>query len=439
MPRRVQTILLVSALVAAPAATLRALCAGRACERPARAEARVPFCSLPDTVRGAIADGFRENRSPEVLAVAARPGVRGGSAFGGSLRPPWPSLSPARRAEVPVVLFGRGISPLRLPATFGLDDVAPTLAEIIRLRRPHPNVRSGRAVGGLWRGPPPRLVVEVVLKGVGSADVSGAEGRWRFLGEIGRRGAATLDADVGSLPLDPAAILTTVGTGGLPRQHGIAGTLVRNDSGRLVRAWSHNAPVSVIASLADDLDELNNQRPRVGLVATSRADRGIIGGNWYLDADRDTVVMARRDAATAADRILRTGYGSDGDPDLLAVVAQGHPERLDRLLRRLRASASRASNGSFVLAVTATGSAPRGFEGIPARAVVDHVERSLPGPDGVVEAAAAGGLFIDQDVVARRSLVEDSVLRALTAMRSEGASVFADGFGQIAVSFGRYC
>lgn len=439
MPRRVRTILLVSALVAAPAATLRALCVGRACERPARAEARVPFCSLPRDVRGAIAGGFRENRSPEVLGVAARPGIGGGSAFRGRLRPPWPSLSSARRAEVPVVIFGRGISPQRLPATFGLDDIAPTLSDIIRLRRPHPHVRSGQAVDDLWRGPPPRLVVEVVFKGIGSDDVSIAERRWRFLDSLTRRGAATLDAAVGSLPLDPAAILTTIGTGGLPRQHGITGTLVRDDSGRLVRAWSSNAPVSVIASFADDLDDRMDQRPLVGLVATSRADRGIIGGNWYLDADRDTVIVERRKAVTATDRILRAGYGADANPDFLAVVAQGHPTRLDRLLRRVTAGADRASNGSFVLAVTATGPASRVFDRIPARAVVDHVERSVPGPDGVVEAAAAGGLFIDQDVVARRSLPEDAVLSALTSMRWEGAQVFADGFGQIAVSFGRYC
>jgi hypothetical protein len=233
--------------------------------------------------------------------------------------------------------------------------------------------------------------------------------------------------------------LTTLGTGGLPRQHGITGTLIRNDSGRLVRAWSRNAPVSVIASLADDLDDRRAQRPRVGLVATSIADRGIIGGDWYLDADRDTVVVARRNAATAADRILRAGYGDDDEPDLLVVVGQGTPERLDRMLRRVTASARRTSNGSFVLAVTATGSALGPLEALRARAVVDHVERSLPGPTGVVEAAAPGGLFIDQDVVARRSLAEDAVLKALASMRSEGDPVFADGFGGLAVSFGRYC
>jgi hypothetical protein len=439
MSRRVGVILLLSALVAAPASALRALCAGRTCERPAHAEARVPFCSLPHDIRGAIADGFRENRSPEVLAVARSPRVAGGSTLSGSIRPPWPSLSSVRGDEVPVVFFGPRISAVRLPETFGLDDLAPTLADIIGLRRPHPNVRSGQAVTGLWRGAPPRLVVEVALKGVGSAEISEPEGQWRYLPAIARRGAATFVAAVGSLPLDPAAILTTVGTGGLPRQHGITGTLVRNDYGRLVRAWSRKAPVSVIASFADDLDERNGQRPRVGLVATSPSDRGIIGGDWYLDGDHDTVVVARRHAATAAEHMLRAGYGDDADTDLLAVVARGSAERLDRMLRRLATGARRASNGSFVLAVTATGDALGQDEAIPAQAVVTHVERSLPGPRGVVEAAAAGGLFVDQDVVARRSLAEDELLSALASMRSRGEPVFADRFGGIAVSFGRYC
>src|SRR5918999_789323 len=111
MPRRIQAILLTSALVAAPAAGLLAVCAGPSCEQPAR-------------------------------------------------------------AEVPVAFVGPGIEPRSLPDAFGLDDVAPTLAEIIGLRRPHPEVRSGQAVRRLWTQAPPRLAVEVVFKGVGTADIS---------------------------------------------------------------------------------------------------------------------------------------------------------------------------------------------------------------------------------------------------------------------------
>jgi hypothetical protein len=105
----------------------------------------------------------------------------------------------------------------------------------------------------------------------------------------------------------------------------------------------------------------------------------------------------------------------------------------------LEAAARRASDGSFVLVVTATGSAPDGSEGLAARDVVDHVERTVPGPGGVVEAAAAGGLFLDQEVVARRSISEDDVVRALATMRLAGGPVIEDSFGSNAVSFGRYC
>jgi hypothetical protein len=434
MPRRIQAILLLSALVAAPAAGVLAVCAGPSCERPARAEARVPFCSLPDELRTLISGGFREGRSPEVLAVAADAGIRGGTGFQGPLQPAWPSLASATRAEVPVAFVGPGIEPRTLPDGFGLDDVAPTLADIIGLRRPHPEVRSGQEVRGLWSQAPPRLAVEVVLKGVGTPDIT--QPGWGFLAQLARRGAATPNAATGSLPLDPAAIVTTIGTGGLPRQHGITGTLVRNDSGRLVRAWGAGAPVSVIATLADDLDHRTRHKAMVGLVATSASDRGIIGKNWYLDADRATVLVAPRDAAAAATEILRTGYGDDGVADLLAVVAQDRPPSLGRLLRRLEAAAGRASGGSFVLVVTATGSALGRFGGRRAAEVVDHVERTMP---GVVEAAAAGGLFLDQGVAARRSISEDAVVRALAAMRSRGRPALDDSFGSNAVSFGRYC
>ena len=67
-------------------------------------------------------------------------------------------------------------------------------------------------------------------------------------------------ATAGSLPLDPTAVETTIGTGGLPSQHGITGTWVRNAQGRLVRAFGPGAPTPVIAALGDDLDQRDGRR-----------------------------------------------------------------------------------------------------------------------------------------------------------------------------------
>lgn len=440
--RRLWALVIGATLIAAPAALLRGLCAGRSCNSPARAQATVPFCSLPGALRDLVRRGFRDGRSPDVLAVAARGGVAGGTAFAGSpVDPRWPSAASAARARVPLVFAGRGVPRGPLPSGITLDAVAPTLARVMDLHRPHPEVRSGVALPGFGAKAAPRLVLEVVWKGVGTRDLRAAAGAWPWLRHLRHEGTGTLGATAGSLPLDPAAVLTTIGTGGLPDQHGITGTLIRNDRGRLVGAWGRRSPVSVIAALGDDLDEQGNQVPKVGVVATDVSDTGVVGGNWYLDGDRDDSAYGG-DPVASARRILSRGYGRDGVTDLVAVVAQGGIGRLDHELRRIVAAATSVSGGSLTTVVTATGSALRSSAGgaEPAAAVARGVERNVPGPAHVVEAAAPGGLYLDQRALARSSVSEDEIVSALRRARGgHGAATFRDSFPAIAVSFARYC
>jgi hypothetical protein len=254
-----------------------------------------------------------------------------------------------------------------------------------------------------------------------------------------KEGVGTLEAEVGSLPLDPAAVLTTIGTGGLPQQHGITGSLVRNDEGRVVRAWGRGAPFSVIAALGDDLDELLRQEPRIGLVAADPSDRGIIGGNWYIEGDTDDVAMASRPdrAGAEAVRILRSGYGTDAIPDLLAVTLQGPVSVLDRVLGELVEAANRASGGSAAVVVTSTGTGGSAAGSVPVEELEREVERRT-GP--VIEASALGGLFVDQEALASSRISEDRVVSALRDLRApDGTRLMADVFPSIAVSFARYC
>ncbi len=132
-----------------------------------------------------------------------------------------------------------------------------------------------------------------------------------------------MDGTTGSLPVDPAAVLTTIGSGGLPSQHGITGTLIRDAQGAAVRAWSARAPTSIIATLPDDWDHATAQRARIGLVAGDEVDRGLIGGTWYLDNDRDDLAIGPSDPVSEVSRLLGTGYGSDGTTDILGVVLHG--------------------------------------------------------------------------------------------------------------------
>jgi hypothetical protein len=437
--RRILIVLTVSLAVAAPAVTLRLLCVGRSCLRPSSASTPVPFCSLPSSLRTLIEAGFRDGRGPHIMAVADHPPVFGATGLDEDMAP-WPSLTPPDD-RVPLVVAGTGVdADGDVPAGTGLDAVAPTLADLIGLDRPHPGVRSGEAVPGLsLAGVRARLVLEVAWKGVGSSDLRRRPEDWPTLRSLLHQGAGTLDAQVRSLPLDPAAVLTTIGTGGLPSDHGITGTTVRNDQGRAVTAWGPRSPFSVIATLGDDLDELLGQAPRIGLVGGNVADRGLVGGDWYITNDRDDLVIEPRvtPATAAADRLLTSGYGSDRSPDLLAVAMEGPIPSLDRALGRLVEAADRASGGSAVVIVTATGATPPRGAGIAA----DEVERSIERRFGnVVEATALGGFFLDQAVMARTGISDDRVAQVLRERKGPtGATLMADVFPQIAVTFARYC
>jgi hypothetical protein len=438
--RRTLLVVLIALAVAAPAAALRALCVGQSCRATEPAAGPVPFCSLPGRVRNLLAAGFRDGRGPHLLAVAGRTPIRGASG-GGDPRAPWPTIDPGTSDRVPLIFAGAGVhQEAVVPSGTTLDAVAPTAARAIGLRRPHPGVRSGRAVPEVARpAGRPRLVVQVVWAGVGSSALRADPSTWPTLRGLIEGHPATLDARVGSLPLDPAAVLTTIGTGALPRDHGITGTLVRDDEGRTVRAWGARSPYSVVAGLGDDLDELRDQRPRIGGVVTDVAERGVIGGGWYVDGDRDDLVVEPAPArqAEAAAGLLAAGYGRDEVPDLLAVVMRGSVRALDRALAEVLAAAEDAVGRRVLYVITATGQGAGGG-GMSGSDIEARVERRIG--EEIVDAAVPGGLFLDQDALAAEGLSDDSVLAALRGLRGpSGEPAIVDAFPQVAVTFARYC
>jgi hypothetical protein len=441
--RRLLVLLLVLAAIGVPAGVLRAACAGKSC--PANvAQARVPFCPLPTGLKAKLAAGFREGRSPDVMAVTGNHAVAGPAGAG-----PWPSVTDASTVTaVPIAFFGTGIEPgVVVPRGTGLDAIAPTLAEVLGFRRPHPKVRAGTAIAGISDGERPRLVLEVAWKGVATQEVRDDPRSWRSLRSLMERGAWTAAGDTGSLPLDPAATLTTIGTGGLPSQHGITGALVRNDDGRVVRAWGPGAPFSVIATLPDDLDQAMDQRPLIGLVASDQADRGIVGGNWYVGHDRDAIVVATGGSAVpAAEQLLTEGFGRDAVPDILAVVLDGSVGSIDRRTHELVAAAERAAGGSVAVAIAGTGGDPGAEAGstdgarIRVSDVVSQVDAGAPGDPSVIAGAVSGGLFLDQGALAQEGISGDAVVQATMGVTApDGTRVFEDAFQGFAVSFGRYC
>lgn len=440
---RITIFAIVAMLAALPAVALHVLCLGRSCDSAAGSANRTPFCSLPSDVRSAIANGFYERRSGDIIAVSDEP-VTGTPATDGTV-PLWPSVSTAP-PRAGVVLSGQGVEEgISLPA-MGLDDIASTVAALIDLDRPHPEVRSGHELEGIASAPTeaPRLVLEVVWKGVSAQDLEEGLEDLPNVAALVDGGASTFTATVDSLPHDAAALITTIATGGVPRQHGITGSLLRNDAGRLVTAWGEGSPVNVIATLGDHLDELTQNRAVIGGVGTEPFDRGLVGGRWYPGGDHDPFSVlapdaAPRDQASAAVDLLREQpFGRDQTVDLFGFVQEGPIDELDDELGRVIAQADSRSDGSLLVALTAMGPPSGPDDGLPATRVIRRLERSIQGPD-LVEAVGLGDFYLDQEVLARRNLSDDVVLRSLFEFEHQGRDVFADVFPAIAITFGRYC
>ncbi len=443
--RRLSTLLLVLALVGAPAIVLRVFCVGNSCDAGGtEAASVVPFCPLPESLRRTIAAGFREGRSPDVMAATDGVGTVA-AGFGDRVRVAWPGAASGGATtdmRVPIVFLGGGVSAGPMPDGVSLDAIAPTLEVVSGLRRPHPDVRTGDALPGVITDgtSPSPLVVVIAWKGVGTPDLEAAPGAWPFVRRAMREGAGTIEAVTGSVPLDPAATLTTIGSGGLPSAHGITGSLVRDDDGTVRRAWSGVGAGSVIATFADDLDAASGQRAAVGAVLTSPADRGIIGDGWYIESDdRDRVARVidpRRAGAAVRTLVTSGGFGDGGPTDVLGVVLDGRVREVDAatadVVQAVRADVPGAT---FVIAGTGSPPAPGALD---ASGLASAVEASVGAP--VVAATAADGLYLDREVLVDRSLTAQHVADALRAERGAGdVPLFADVYPSFAVAFSRYC
>ena len=441
--RRLTSLVAVLALVGAPALVLRVLCVGRSCLDRQASAASVPFCPLPYDVRAAVVAGFRAGRSPDVMATTSgvrvvEPPDRGGA--------PWPSdTSPDLR--VPIAFLGSAVARGSLPAGMGLDQIAPTIAQALGFARAHPEVRAGTPVPlsseGFGAAAPKAipLVVEIAWKAVGTADLGSA---WpaKTGALVHHDGAGTLAGDAGSLPLDPAATMTTIGTGGLPFQHGITGSMIRDDRGGVRAAWSEGAPTSVISTLADDLAHSFGAQSRVGMVATEGTDRGLIGSGWYLGAEPGELLLASADPSPAVDRLLHQGYGSaDGAPDVLGVALRGPVATMDRETGVIVTSVlQRVPRALVVVAGTGTVGSRAAIQAGVERATV--VAKAVDGPLGspVVADSVAGGLFLNEHALDAQNLSADAAVRQMrTLVTPGGAPLFSQVFPAFSVAFSRYC
>jgi hypothetical protein len=339
--------------------------------------------------------------------------------------------------ETPFLFLGNDIRTGQLPRS-GLDQLAPTIALAIGLHRAHPEVRHGQVIADVVHGGAPApLVVVIVWKGFGSVALDTAVSPWLDLrrsirsstsaGDVGVAGGL---ATAGSLPLDPTAVEATIGSGGLPSQHGITGTWLRNERGAPTRAFGRGAPQPVIATLGDDLDRATHGRALIGLIGSDSGDAGLTGDAWYGTGPvRDRTIEPGKDPAAAVRTFIDRGWGANATPDLLAVALGRHVGADDRDTSAIVSEVLRSVPDATVV-VTGTGSL-----GPPATATTPSQ------PTGTVRiptGGVAGGYFLDRAAGAAASA--STVVDAMDAETApDGNPLYADAFASYAVRFGRYC
>jgi hypothetical protein len=87
--------------------------------------------------------------------------------------------------------------------------------------------------------------------------------------------------------------------------------------------------LSVVSTLAEDLDRHFGERSSIGLVARDASDRGLVGGSWYPEHDHDDVRVGG-DPLASVGSMLDRGFGADDTPDLIAVSLGGTAAKMIR-------------------------------------------------------------------------------------------------------------
>lgn len=426
LDRRVGLFTLLVIAVGLPAVTLRSLCIGVDCEAARASGDPRPFCDLPAGVKAGLTHGYYDGRSPDVIAVTSGDDrVRAGDAL-------WPDPRDIRTA-MPVVFSGVGFDRgVDITGTPTLDQIAPTIAASIGLERPHPEVRSGRPIPAALGAGSPALTVLMVAQGVSASDAR----QMRSVVDLTEKGAASFDGRPGSLPVESAAAMATIGTGALPAEHGITGTYVRDDDGALVPAWSRSAPLNVVATFGDHLDDLTSERAKIALIGSFPSDRGLIGGRWYPDHDRDEVLLqpprAPRVADAAVSLLGSQRWGSDEVPDLVAVALRGEVDEIDEAVARIVSAGREGSRAvSFVFTSVASDTSPTIGAGSLVREHLDDPR--------LVESVAGAGLYLDQGAMAERQASDNEVISQMRRWDLDGSSLLLDVFSSRSIVFGRFC
>lgn len=235
-------------------------------------------CSLPEARLRRIARGLFPGRGPDLVLAPRAPNYV--ATFGTTSHSgPWNYLQ-----KVPLVLYGPGYikaqGGLRLEREVTVADLAPTLAELLDV--PWPDDRWGKPISealvpAAQRPVPPRLIVTVVWDGGGWNVLERWPDSWPFLRQVMDRGTSVEGAIVGSSPSVTPAIHTSIGTGTLPSQHGIADIPIRAEGTVADSFRDTSGELMKVPTLADLYDPMIANKAKVALLATKSWHLGLLG------------------------------------------------------------------------------------------------------------------------------------------------------------------
>lgn len=231
-------------------------------------------------VPGASTDISVIPREPNYVGSAARP-VHSG---------PWDYL-----AEVPLVVHAPGLvanDEVLKPAS--MEQVAPTLARWIGVRMPGDGLPGFRATGT------PSVTVVLVWDGGGWNVLREHPDDWPFLRSLLGDSLVYRNFEIGSSPSVTPPVHATLGTGTLPREHGIPGLRTRRGAEYVDPFLGLDPSGLRVPTLAERLVDQSGGRATAAVLASVNWHLGMIG------SARGPVVLIRETGETYTNESLYT-------------------------------------------------------------------------------------------------------------------------------------
>jgi hypothetical protein len=241
-------------------------------------------CALPNEQIQRVYEGYHPERSGEVQFLPKYPNFVG-SYYSHSGT--WPYLQ-----DVPLLVHGPGHVPsvgtVKRPVT--VADVAPTYADMLGFTFDAPDGSPlVEAVGAA--ATPPKLIFTLVWDGGGRDVLKRYPKSWPNLKRLMRRGAWFENATVGSSPSVTPSIHASIGTGALPRHHGIVDLRFRIGGG--APTSTQRAEALITPSLVDEYDVAKGNEPVIGMVG-AEGTLGVVGhGSGWEGGDADIAAAQR--------------------------------------------------------------------------------------------------------------------------------------------------